>query len=222
MIAYRRLDAFELWCWRRLLRVPWIARRFNQSILKEISPEYSLERLMLKLKLQYFGHLMWKVNSLEKDPDAGKDWSQKEKEGDSMRWLYSITDSRDLKLNNIWEDGEGKGSPGCCSPWGHKGRTRLSNWTTTMDYKSVICVPILRNKKIFLKKQKTVIQLRTFTSSTLMPEGSWRNVQRKQLLKTSQIIPASEVLQGVCEREGKCVSDFCCWELTGDLMASRS
>ena len=157
-----------------------------------------------------------------KDPDAGKHWSQKEKEGDSMRWLYSITDSRDLKLNNIWEDGEGKGSPGCCSPWGRKGRTRLSNWTTTMDYKSVICVPILRNKKNFLKKQKTVIQLRTFTSSTLMPEGSWRNVQRKQLLKTSQIIPPSEVLQGVCEREGKCVSDFCCWELTGDLMASRS
>ena len=76
---HQKIDAFELWCWRRLLRVPWTARRSNQSILKEISPEYSLERLMLKLKLQYFGHLMRRVASLEKDPDAGRDWMQEEK-----------------------------------------------------------------------------------------------------------------------------------------------
>ena len=70
---HQRIDAFELWCWRRLLRIPWTVRRLNQSILKEINPEYSLEKLMLKLKLQYFGHLMQRTDSLEKDPDAGKD-----------------------------------------------------------------------------------------------------------------------------------------------------
>ena len=75
----QRIDAFELWCWGRLLRVPCTARRSNQSILKEISPEYSLKGLMLKLKLQYFGHLMQRVDSLEKDPDAGRDWGQEEK-----------------------------------------------------------------------------------------------------------------------------------------------
>ena len=75
----RRIDAFELWCWRRLLRVPWTARRSNQSILKQISPGCSLEGLMLKLKLQYFGYLMQRVDSLEKDPDAGRDWGQEEK-----------------------------------------------------------------------------------------------------------------------------------------------
>ena len=74
-----RIDAFELWCWRRLLRVPWTARRSNQSILKEISPGSSLEGMMLKLKLQYFGHLMWRADSLEKDSDAGRDWRQEEK-----------------------------------------------------------------------------------------------------------------------------------------------
>ena len=75
----RRIDAFELWCWRRFLRVPWTARRSNQSIVKEISPEYSLEGLMLKLKFQYFGHLMWRADSLGKNPDAGKDWKQEDK-----------------------------------------------------------------------------------------------------------------------------------------------
>ena len=76
---HQRIDAFELWCWRRLLRVPWNARRSNQSILKEISPGCSLEGMMLKLKLQYFGHLMRRVDSLEKDPDSGRDWGQEEK-----------------------------------------------------------------------------------------------------------------------------------------------
>ena len=85
----RRIDAFELWCWRRLLRVPWTARRSNQSILKEISPEYSLEGLMLKLKLQYFGYLMQRADSLERDPDAGQDWRQEKKgtrEDETVGW----------------------------------------------------------------------------------------------------------------------------------------
>ena len=79
--GHQRTDAFELWCWRRLLRVPWTARRSNQSILKEINPEYSLEGLMVKLKLQHFGHLIWRADSLEKNPDAGKDLGQEEKRG---------------------------------------------------------------------------------------------------------------------------------------------
>ena len=89
---HRRIDAFELWCWRRLLRVPWTARRSNQSILKEVSPEYSLEGLMLKLKLQYFGHLIQRVDSLEKT-DAGRDWGQEEKgttEDEMAGWYHQL------------------------------------------------------------------------------------------------------------------------------------
>ena len=91
----RRIDAFELWCWRRLLRVPWTARRSSQSILKEISPEYSLERLMLKLKLQYFGHLMQRVDSLEKTLTLGGIGSRRRRGQQRMRWLDGITDSMD-------------------------------------------------------------------------------------------------------------------------------
>ena len=115
----QKMDAFELWCWRRLLRVSWTARRSNQSILNEISPEYSLEGLMLKLKLQYFGHLMQRTDS-GKNPDAGKDWRQEEK---------GITDNKMVAWHH-WLDGHefeqalgvgyGLGSLVCCSPWGHK------------------------------------------------------------------------------------------------------
>ena len=98
---HKRIDVFELWCWRRLLRVPWISRRSNQSVLKEINPEYLLQGLMLKLKLQYFGHLMQRVNSLEKTLMLGKIESRRRRGRQRMRWLDGITDLMDMSFSKL-------------------------------------------------------------------------------------------------------------------------
>ena len=170
---HQQIDAFELWYWRRHLRVPWTARRSNQLILKEIGPEYSVEVLMLKLKLQYFGSLIWRADSLGKILMLGKTEDRRRRGQQKMRWLDGITYSM-AQWTWVWatlDDGEGQGSRVCCSQWSHKESDKTGGLNNNKVWNGMFLLPALPVNKPFRNADSyaQVEQSQLFTSHQLLP-----------------------------------------------------
>ena len=185
---HRRIDAFELWCWRRLSRVPWTARRSNQSILKEISPGCALEGLMLKLKLQYFGHFMQRVDSLEKTLMLGGIGGRKRRGRQRMRWLDGITDSMDVSLSDLRELVMDREAWRAAIHGVAKSRTQLSNWT---ELNWLLCFCFLFHWVLPWRGLRHATQIRHPDILSILNGRVWGKGRSRNLLPSKPFFPES-------------------------------